>query len=98
MWWSLWWVWMVGALLLAILEVMAPAQIFLGFAIGAAGVGAEVLRIYGDKYVAIASVILTLLILFISEIIPKTLAFCCLKETCGYYLVRIHIFNWKWNC
>jgi membrane protein implicated in regulation of membrane protease activity len=39
MWWSLWWVWMVGALLFAILEVFAPAQIFLGFAIGAAGVG-----------------------------------------------------------
>ncbi|NNE79974.1 MAG: hypothetical protein HKN18_06835 [Silicimonas sp.] len=37
--WSLWWVWMVGALLLAILEVVAPAQIFLGFAAGAAGVG-----------------------------------------------------------
>ncbi len=36
---SLWWVWMVGALLLAILEVVAPAQIFLGFAVGAAGVG-----------------------------------------------------------
>jgi membrane protein implicated in regulation of membrane protease activity len=30
---------MVGALALAILEVMAPAQIFLGFAVGAAGVG-----------------------------------------------------------
>ena len=43
MWWSLWWVWMVGALLLAILEVVAPAQIFLGFAIGAAGVGAALL-------------------------------------------------------
>lgn len=38
-WWSLWWVWMVGALLLGILEVVAPAQIFLGFAAGAAGVG-----------------------------------------------------------
>lgn len=36
---SLWWVWMVGAMLLAILEVVAPAQIFLGFAVGAAGVG-----------------------------------------------------------
>lgn len=40
---SLWWVWMVGALLLAILEVVAPAQIFLGFAVGAAGVGAGLL-------------------------------------------------------
>jgi membrane protein implicated in regulation of membrane protease activity len=39
MMWSVWWVWIVGALLLAILEVLAPAQIFLGFAIGAAGVG-----------------------------------------------------------
>ncbi len=43
MWWSVWWVWMVGALLLAILEVVAPAQIFLGFAIGAAGVGVALL-------------------------------------------------------
>ncbi len=43
MWWSLWWVWMVGALLLAILEVVAPAQIFLGFAVGAAGVGVALL-------------------------------------------------------
>lgn len=43
MWWSLWWVWMVGAVLLAILEVVAPAQIFLGFAIGAAGVGLALL-------------------------------------------------------
>ena len=41
--WSLWWVWMVGALLLAILEVIAPAQIFLGFAAGAAGVGLALL-------------------------------------------------------
>ena len=41
--WSLWWVWMIGALLLAILEVIAPAQIFLGFAAGAAGVGLALL-------------------------------------------------------
>ena len=41
--WSLWWVWMVGALVLAILEVIAPAQIFLGFAAGAAGVGLALL-------------------------------------------------------
>ena len=40
---------------------------------GAAGVGAEVARIFGDKYLAIASMILTLLVLVLSEIIPKTL-------------------------
>lgn len=43
MWWSLWWAWMVGAVLLGILEVVAPAQIFLGFAMGAAGVGLALL-------------------------------------------------------
>lgn len=39
MWWSLWWIWLAAALALAILEVLAPGFIFLGFAIGAALVG-----------------------------------------------------------
>jgi len=33
--WSAWWVWMAGALMLAILEIVTPVHIFLGFAIGA---------------------------------------------------------------
>lgn len=41
--------------------------------LGAAGVGAQVLHLYGDKYVALVSSILTLTILIFSEIIPKTL-------------------------
>ncbi|MDE0523191.1 MAG: hypothetical protein OXH79_14665 [Boseongicola sp.] len=41
--WSIWWVWMIGALILAILEVLVPAQVFLGFAIGAALVGLALL-------------------------------------------------------
>ena len=36
--WALWWVWLCAALILAIAEVMIPGFIFLGFAIGAAGV------------------------------------------------------------
>ena len=40
---SIWWVWMAAALILAILEVLAPGFIFLGFAIGAAVVGLIVL-------------------------------------------------------
>jgi CBS domain containing-hemolysin-like protein len=40
---------------------------------GAAGVGAQVLVIFGNQWVAIGSVIITLLILVLSEIIPKTL-------------------------
>jgi len=39
MWWSVWWIWMVAGLLIGFLEVLAPAQIFLGFALGAAGTG-----------------------------------------------------------
>lgn len=41
--------------------------------IGAAGVGAQVIKVYGDQYVAVASAVLTILILVLSEIIPKTL-------------------------
>ena len=41
--WGVWWVWMVGALALAFLEGLAPAQVFFGFAAGAAGVGLALL-------------------------------------------------------
>ncbi|MBT8458812.1 MAG: hypothetical protein HKP37_11585 [Boseongicola sp.] len=36
---STWWTWIIAAMILAILEVFLPAQVLLGFAIGAAGVG-----------------------------------------------------------
>lgn len=41
--------------------------------VGAAGVGAQALIVFGDAYVGITSAVLTLLILVLSEIIPKTL-------------------------
>lgn len=41
--------------------------------VGAAGVGAQAQIVFGYSYVGITSAILTLLILFLSEIIPKTL-------------------------
>ncbi len=41
--------------------------------IGASGAGAECARIFGDEWIGVASAILTLLILVLSEIIPKTL-------------------------
>ena len=34
-----WWVWMSASLLLATLEVLVPGYVFLGFALGALGVG-----------------------------------------------------------
>lgn len=41
--------------------------------IGAAGVGAQAIKIFGEAYFGIISIILTLLILVFSEIIPKTI-------------------------
>ena len=41
--------------------------------IGAAGVGAQATKVFGEAYFGIASAILTLLILIFSEIIPKTI-------------------------
>lgn len=41
--------------------------------IGAAGVGAEAVKVFGEAYFGIISAILTILILVVSEIIPKTI-------------------------
>lgn len=41
--------------------------------VGAAGVGAQAQIVFGSGYVGITSAVLTLMILFLSEIIPKTL-------------------------
>lgn len=62
--------------------------------VGAAGVGAETLKIYGNEWVAIASGILTLSILIFSEIIPKTLGAVYFKKLTGFtaYTVRILTF------
>ncbi len=41
--------------------------------VGAAGAGAQAASIFGDAYIGVISAVLTLLILVVSEIIPKTL-------------------------
>lgn len=41
--------------------------------IGSAGVGAESIKIFGEEYFGVISAVLTLLILVLSEIIPKTI-------------------------
>ncbi|WP_316247508.1 hypothetical protein ROLI_023000 [Roseobacter fucihabitans] len=40
---DLWWVWMAAALVLAVIEVLVPGFIFLGFALGALAMVALVL-------------------------------------------------------
>lgn len=41
--------------------------------VGATGVGAQVVKLYGDAYLGIASAVMTALILVLSEILPKTI-------------------------
>lgn len=47
---------------------------------GAAGVGSQVQMIYGEDTLTIASIILTLAVLFLSEIIPKTIGTAYWKQ------------------
>ena len=47
---------------------------------GAAGVGSEVNKEFGNEYLTVASIILTLAVLFLSEIIPKTLGTAYWKQ------------------
>ena len=57
--------------------------------IGAAGVGAEAVKIFGQAYFGIISAILTILILVLSEIIPKTIAFF----GAGHTGIRLHLLS-----
>lgn len=41
--WTIWWVWVVAGIVLAVFEVVVPGFIFLGFAIGAGLTGVLVL-------------------------------------------------------
>ena len=60
--------------------------------IGSAGVGAESMKLFGEEYFGIISAILTLLILVLSEIIPKTIgASYCLCQYLPYLVFISHL-------
>lgn len=59
--------------------------------LGAAGVGAQVLKIFGSNAVAVASFLLTLAILYGSEIIPKTLGATHWKKLAGFAAYAIQL-------
>jgi len=48
--------------------------------IGAAGVGAQAVKVFGDAYIGLISAILTILILVLSEILPKTIGTTYFRE------------------
>jgi len=51
---------------------------------GAAGIGAQAQVVWGNEYLTIVSIALTLLILFISEIIPKTIGAVYWRKLAGF--------------
>lgn len=59
--------------------------------LGAAGVGSQAQKIWGEEYVTITSVVLTLIILFVSEIIPKTLGAIYWKKLGSFTVVSLKI-------
>jgi membrane protein implicated in regulation of membrane protease activity len=40
--WATWWVWVAGGVAIGVLELLVPAYVFLGFALGALATGALV--------------------------------------------------------
>ncbi len=69
--------------------------------VGAAGAGAQATSLFGNKYVGIISAVLTLLILVVSEIIPKSLGASYWRllakpvSICLHYLIHI-MFPFVW--
>lgn len=62
--------------------------------VGAAGVGAEAAKLFGMEYMFYISAVLTLLILFLSEIIPKTIGAVYYKQLAPTtaYVIKVFIF------
>lgn len=59
--------------------------------VGAAGVGAQAQVVWGNEYLSVVSIVLTLLILFLSEIIPKTLGATFWQQLIPY---AVYILQW----
>lgn len=61
---------------------------------GAAGVGAQAQHIWGAEYLTAISVALTLIILIISEIIPKTIGAAYWKQVAPFVAYTVQIMIW----
>lgn len=62
--------------------------------VGAAGVGAQAVAVFGDAYFGIVSAVLTILILVLTEIIPKTIGakYWRSLSKISYYTIKAMIF------
>lgn len=61
---------------------------------GAAGAGAQAAAVFGNEFLGIISAVLTLLILVISEIIPKTLGAVYWRQLTGFSAYAIEFLVW----
>lgn len=75
--------------LAAILTFNTAAHTF-----GAAGVGAQVVELYGDRWLALASVVVTLTMLFLTEMIPKTLGALYWKKLAPVTAYTVRFLIW----
>ena len=62
--------------------------------VGAAGVGAQAAVVFGSGAVGIASAVMTLLILIVSEIIPKTLGAVYAKGLAPFTALTVRVMIW----
>ena len=79
--WSLWWVWGVIALGLAIIEILLPGFVFLGFAIGAAAVAV----------ILLTPLSLTLPVLLLVFAVLSDLIFFAIIPDVNFYLSSVLI-------
>lgn len=61
---------------------------------GAAGVGAQAQNIWGTEYLTAISVVLTLIILIVSEIIPKTIGAAYWKQLSPFIAYSLQLMVW----
>jgi membrane protein implicated in regulation of membrane protease activity len=61
--WGMWWVWLSGAVILGLVEIVVPGYVFFGFALGAAVTGV-VLLVGGPIAGALAASVPGLLLFF----------------------------------
>jgi CBS domain containing-hemolysin-like protein len=58
---------------------------------GATGVGAQAAVVFGSAWVAVTSAVLTLLILLLSEIVPKTLGATYCRQLAGFTVLSVRV-------
>ncbi|WP_016855488.1 CNNM domain-containing protein [Halomonas smyrnensis] len=62
--------------------------------VGATGVGAQVTVVFGEAWLGVASALMTLLILFVSEIIPKTIGATYWRQLAGMLTTTLDAMIW----